>query len=264
MKYFSLDKDQPLRIGKGGKGENEWEYIIEDLRQNTGVDILLVLEYTSGVDIFIYRARIHYRGRRFYIQNQNTLKGQTFYFTELDLLKWGLEALIPDVCKISWKIKVNSGKSYKRTLAPQCVHGMKEKKIEPRKGMRKTCLADKTNLSAFTDESQWIAVWQLLYQVRHRGRYISRLQTIWDQNSDNWMVRKDKRTSSTSQEPGTGVEAKPIVPRTDLQPNSKVAMSRRVSALEAFRHIPTDGSFAPSADRLSTCTKCPNLRFLSY
>jgi len=70
------------------------------------------------------------------------------------LLKWGLEALIPDVCKISWKIKVNSGKSYKRTLAPQCVHGMKEKKIEPRKGMRKTCLADKTNLSAFTDESQ--------------------------------------------------------------------------------------------------------------
>lgn len=205
------------------------------------------LEYTTGVDVFIYRARI-----------------QTFYFTELDLLKWGLEALIPDVCKISWKIKVNSGKSYKRTLAPQCVHGMKGKKIEPRKGMRKTCLADKTNLSAFTDESQQIAVWQLLYQVRHRGRYISRLQTIWDQNSDNWMVRKDKRTSSTSQEPGTGVEAKPIVPRTDLQPNSKVAMSRRVSALEAFRHIPTDGSFAPSADRLSTCTKCPNLRFLSY
>ena len=35
------------------------------------------------------------------------------------------------------------------------------------------------------DESQQIAVWQLLYQVRHLDRYISRLQTIWDQNSDN-------------------------------------------------------------------------------
>jgi len=46
---------------------------------------------------------------------------------------WGLEALIPDVCKISWKIKVNSGMSYKRTLAPQCVHGMKgEKKLNSR------------------------------------------------------------------------------------------------------------------------------------
>jgi len=43
-----------------------------------------------------------------------------------------------------------------------------------------------------------------------------------------------------------------------------VALTRRDSALEAFRHNPTDGSFAPPADRPSTYTKCPNLRFLSY
>ncbi|GIX90055.1 hypothetical protein CEXT_427371 [Caerostris extrusa] len=29
-------------------------------------------------------------------------------------------------------------------------------------------------------------------------------------------------------------------------------------------HNPTDGSFAPLVTRPSTCTKCPNLRFLSY
>lgn len=46
--------------------------------------------------------------------------------------------------------------------------------------------------------------------------------------------------------------------------NGIVAVTRRDSALEAFRHNPTDGSFAPPADRPSTYTKCPNLRFLSY
>ena len=56
----------------------------------------------------------------------------------------------------------------------------------------------------------------------------------------------------------------PTVPHTSFQPYSKVAMTRRVSALEAFRHFPTDGSFAVSVGRLATCTKCPNLRFLSY
>jgi len=56
----------------------------------------------------------------------NNFSGTSFH-------EWGLEALIPDVCKISWKIKVNSGMSYKRTLAPQCVHGMKrEKKLNSR------------------------------------------------------------------------------------------------------------------------------------
>ena len=53
-------------------------------------------------------------------------------------------------------------------------------------------------------------------------------------------------------------------PEQNRRPNGIVAMTRRDSALEAFRHNPTDGSFAPPLDRVSTCTKCPNLRFLSY
>ena len=53
-------------------------------------------------------------------------------------------------------------------------------------------------------------------------------------------------------------------PEQGQRPNGIVAMTRRDSALEAFRHNPTDGSFAPPTDRSSTCTKCPNLRFLSY
>ena len=115
------------------------------------------------------------------------------------------------------------------------------------------------------DELQQIAVWQLLYQVQHLGRYISRLQTIWGRNSARWLIRKDRGASCQCQIPEPGMEAgKPILPRTKIQPNSKVAMTRRVSALEAFRHNPTDGSFAPSAYRPRTCTKCPNLLFLSY
>ena len=52
---------------------------------------------------------------------------------------------------------------------------------------------------------------------------------------------------------------------TDAQgANGIVAVTRRDSDLEAFSHNPTDGSFAPLATRPSTCTKCPNLRFLSY
>ena len=54
------------------------------------------------------------------------------------------------------------------------------------------------------------------------------------------------------------------LPEQKRRPNGIVAMARRDSALEAFRHNPTDGSFAPPVDRPSTCTKCPNLRFLSY
>ena len=53
-------------------------------------------------------------------------------------------------------------------------------------------------------------------------------------------------------------------PERKRRPDGIVAMARRDSALEAFRHNPTDGSFAPPADRPSTYTKCPNLRFLSY
>ena len=36
------------------------------------------------------------------------------------------------------------------------------------------------------------------------------------------------------------------------------------SALEAFRHNPTDGSFAPLVYRPRMCTKCPKLQFLLY
>jgi hypothetical protein len=68
----------------------------------------------------------------------------------------------------------------------------------------------------------------------------------------------------TTKFPGSGWSPKTILPRAKKEPNNIVAMSRRDSALEAFRHNPADGSFAPLADRLSTCTKCPNLRFLSY
>jgi len=39
---------------------------------------------------------------------------------------------------------------------------------------------------------------------------------------------------------------------------------REDTALEAFRHNPTVSSFAPPCVRSSACTKCPNLRFLSY
>ena len=38
-----------------------------------------------------------------------------------------------------------------------------------------------------------------------------------------------------------GWRPKPILPHTKRRPNSKVSMSRRASALEAFRHNPTDG-----------------------
>ncbi|CDS35403.1 senescence associated protein [Echinococcus multilocularis] len=40
--------------------------------------------------------------------------------------------------------------------------------------------------------------------------------------------------------------------------------SGRDSDLEAFSLNPPDGSLAPLADRPGTCTKCLNLRFLSY
>ena len=41
-------------------------------------------------------------------------------------------------------------------------------------------------------------------------------------------------------------------------------VSGPASDLEAFSHNPSDGSLAPLAGQPSTCTKCPNLRFLSY
>ena len=47
------------------------------------------------------------------------------------------------------------------------------------------------------------------------------------------------------------------LPEQKRRPNGIVAMARRDSALEAFRHNPTDGSFAPPADRPSTFLSCP-------
>ena len=43
-----------------------------------------------------------------------------------------------------------------------------------------------------------------------------------------------------------------------------VALTRRDTVLEAFRHNTMDGSLAPPAPQLSVWTKCPNLRFHSY
>ena len=72
------------------------------------------------------------------------------------------------------------------------------KRKETQPSERTTCLADKHKSSSRKAESQQIAVWQLLYQVRHLGRYISRLQTIWGPHSARWMFRKGERTSSAS------------------------------------------------------------------
>ena len=47
------------------------------------------------------------------------------------------------------------------------------------------------------------------------------------------------------------------LPEQKRRPNGIVAMARRDSALEAFRHNPTDGSFAPPNYRSSTI---PNVR----
>ena len=54
------------------------------------------------------------------------------------------------------------------------------------------------------------------------------------------MVEKGVDTSSLRQEPNTGVKAKAYCSPQRSPANSKVAMSRGVSALEAFRHIPPD------------------------
>ena len=72
------------------------------------------------------------------------------------------------------------------------------KRKETQPSERTTCLADKHKSSSRKAESQQIAVWQLLYQVRHLGRYISRLQTIWGLHSAKWMFGIGKHTSSTS------------------------------------------------------------------
>jgi len=71
-----------------------------------------------------------------------------------------------------------------------------------------------------------------------------------------WMG-KSKALRAKDQDPRTGWSPKTILPRAKSKPDNIVAMSRRDSALEAFRHNPTDGSLAPLADRPSTK---PNVR----
>gem|GEM_PF-6847900 len=68
---------------------------------------------------------------------------------------------------------------------------------------------------------------------------------------------KSKALRAKDQDPRTGWSPKTILPRAKSKPDNIVAMSRRDSALEAFRHNPTDGSLAPLADRPSTK---PNVR----
>ena len=69
----------------------------------------------------------------------------------------------------------------------------------------------------------------------------------------------DKHSCNTSQGSLSGVELAELtsVPRANKTSNGIVAMTRRDSALEAFRHNPTDGSFAPPPYRASTI---PNVR----
>ena len=108
--------------------------------------------------------------------------------------------------------------------------------------------------------SSGIIDWSILRtDVLGRGSYRGTFGNVYtDSGNYNWPIKErcvtGKQTRNLEQ-----VCSGHLGP-----PNSKVAMSRRASALEAFRHNPTDGSFAPPADRPSTCTKCPNLRFLSY
>ena len=80
----------------------------------------------------------------------------------------------------------------------------------------------------------------------------------------HWCRGSRQALLASRQLPRPGRSPRAILPRANWTPNSIVAVPRRDSALEAFRHNPTDGSFAPPAYRPSTCTKCPNLRFLSY
>jgi hypothetical protein len=126
-------------------------------------------------------------------------------------------------------------------------------------------------------ESQRIAAWELLYRVRHPGRYVSRLQTIlhsdialndprleYDQHNANY--RCEGSWFPNSYESGLAVVCEDhihgpehILPtirgRVSASRQTKckniVASSRWDAALEAFRHNPADGSFAPPADRPS-------------
>ena len=115
--------------------------------------------------------------------------------------------------------------------------------------------------------SQRIAVDVLLWRSQHPGRYQSRMQGIRrptlglavsptrggrscpPAGVDRWSARSAQRPTEASEQVGH---------------KKTSSLVRRDSDLEAFSRKPADGSFAPVADRPSTRTKCPNLRFLSY
>lgn len=126
------------------------------------------------------------------------------------------------------------------------------------------------------DESQQIAAWQLLYRVQHPARYLSRLQTIpspdFEPNDPRSTVRGRAAISQVRVLPppeiapsgkrGLGSDgrasARPSKQITLFRafrptglPRVIVASTRRDTALEAFRHNPADGSFAPPAPRPS-------------
>ena len=57
---------------------------------------------------------------------------------------------------------------------------------------------------------------------------------------------------------------RPLVLPSTLDSPTHITVTRVDSDLEAFSHNPTDGSFTALGYRLTVCTKCPDLRFLSY
>lgn len=128
------------------------------------------------------------------------------------------------------------------------------------------------------DESQQIAAWQLLYRVQHPARYLSRLQTIPSSDIEQtypWSTVWGGTTISQVPSPAAvplrpARQTRALVGPPDTQwaalgrqitlsgasrlselPQFIVASTRRDTALEAFRHNPTDGSLAPPAPRPS-------------
>lgn len=124
-------------------------------------------------------------------------------------------------------------------------------------------------------ESQQIAAWKLLYRVQHPARYVSRLQTI--PSSDIELLINPWSTARGRTDVARGIPPPSWRPvrqsgscdgRRERRPPNKVAFfrafrlselldvslppsSRKDTALEAFRHNPTDGSFAPPPARAS-------------
>ena len=82
----------------------------------------------------------------------------------------------------------------KKRQSPECVFlhvspGKTSNDLTPSEALlpRGTCLSWRRQIPQSGAESQWIAVWKLLYQVQHSGWYVSRLQTIrYDRSGVGW------------------------------------------------------------------------------